>query len=502
VTSWYTDGITIHDVARPHNPVLVGSYDTYPQGSGPGFNGCWGVFPFFPSGAIVASDIQNGLFVFSPNYIRACYLEGIITDSLSGLPINGASITIQLLGVTQNSKIAGDYAMGTATAGTYTILISKPGYIDRTISGVVLTNGQLTTLNVALLPLTTFLYSGTVIDSVSSQPIPAAFINFQGNDTLFQAVADAAGNFTVNLFAGVYTVSAGKWGYRTNCILVSANDTSPQLNIAIAQGYYDDFTFDYNWQVSGSSPNAWERGEPIGTSTGGSAFANPEIDVTQDCNDKCFVTDNGGGGAFDNDVDNGNTLLTSPVFDATIYANPVISYYRWFTNYSAQGGAPNDTMIISITNGSTEVVLEKVTTASGPQAIWRYRTYSLASLITITNTMQLKINAEDYPQGNGLECAIDKFEITGQLLSGSNELNSASLIISPNPANDLVTINFGGQPPLAVSLQNIQGQLVKQVSILSSNQAQLMVGDLAPGLYLVSAKYANGSSTNLKFIKQ
>ena len=39
-----------------------------------------GEYILLPSGTIVASDIDNGLYVLSPTYIRACYLEGTITD--------------------------------------------------------------------------------------------------------------------------------------------------------------------------------------------------------------------------------------------------------------------------------------------------------------------------------------------------------------------------------------------------------------------------------------
>lgn len=94
ITSWYKEGVVITDVARPQNPIEVGHYDTYAQGSGDGFAGCWGVYPFLPSGTIVASDINNGLYVLTPTYIRGCYLEGIITDSVSNTVLNGALIEV------------------------------------------------------------------------------------------------------------------------------------------------------------------------------------------------------------------------------------------------------------------------------------------------------------------------------------------------------------------------------------------------------------------------
>ena len=62
ITSYYRDGVTIHDVSRPNNMVEVGRFDSSPL-SGNGFNGCWGAYPYFPSGNIVASDIEQGLFV-------------------------------------------------------------------------------------------------------------------------------------------------------------------------------------------------------------------------------------------------------------------------------------------------------------------------------------------------------------------------------------------------------------------------------------------------------
>ena len=39
-------------------------YDTYPDPDGRQFRGAWGVYPFLPSGNILVSDMQYGLFVF------------------------------------------------------------------------------------------------------------------------------------------------------------------------------------------------------------------------------------------------------------------------------------------------------------------------------------------------------------------------------------------------------------------------------------------------------
>ena len=76
VTSWYRDGVIVTDASRPYNLIEVGKYDTYPSGGGNGFDGCWGAYPLLPSGLVIASDIQSGLFVFRPNYQKGVLLRG------------------------------------------------------------------------------------------------------------------------------------------------------------------------------------------------------------------------------------------------------------------------------------------------------------------------------------------------------------------------------------------------------------------------------------------
>lgn len=62
--AYYHDGVQVFDISNPNDIELVAYYDTYPENTGyTGYEGCWGVYPFFPSGMIIASDMNNGLFV-------------------------------------------------------------------------------------------------------------------------------------------------------------------------------------------------------------------------------------------------------------------------------------------------------------------------------------------------------------------------------------------------------------------------------------------------------
>ncbi len=63
IVSYYEDGVQIFDISNPVAPQLVGYYDTYPDNGSTytGYEGCWGVYPYLPSGNIIASDIDYGL---------------------------------------------------------------------------------------------------------------------------------------------------------------------------------------------------------------------------------------------------------------------------------------------------------------------------------------------------------------------------------------------------------------------------------------------------------
>lgn len=60
----YTEGVHVFDVTDPTSPVQVAYYDTY-QPAQYGYFGCWSVYPYLPSGRIIASDMQTGLYVMA-----------------------------------------------------------------------------------------------------------------------------------------------------------------------------------------------------------------------------------------------------------------------------------------------------------------------------------------------------------------------------------------------------------------------------------------------------
>lgn len=506
IVSWYKDGIAIVDVSRPDNMIITGSYDTYPQGTGNGFSGCWGVYPYLPSGNLVVSDINNGLFVLTPNYIRGCYLEGLVTDTNTNAPLSNVVVKILGPSITKNTKITGLYKTGLATAGTYDVEFSKAGYVTKTISGVVLQNGVLTILDVQLNTVfPTITVTGTVVEAGTNNPIANATVYFENAQFNNTTTTNASGQFTIpGFFQGVYNLTVGHWGHRTYCSN-NQNVTGNPYNITLDKGYYDDFILDFGWTISGPSNNLWERGAPIATTTSQGQTANPGADVTGDCGTWAFVTDNGGGGAWDNDVDQGSTILTSPIFDATTYVNPFVSYYRWFFNGGTTNGAPDDSMKIYLSNGSTTVLIDALGPA-GSSSNWNLYVTPIAPYLTPTATMQLIVNVGDPgPVFNIVEGGLDKFEVLEAVgIDDNNSLSQIKLSASPNPFNNQVMITiYALEQRSTLQIFDMSGRLVEERMVTTLGNQNLLIGETwTNGVYMARLVSGENISSAIKLVKK
>ncbi len=443
ITSYYRDGVTIHDVTDPTNMVEVGNYDTSPAFMGDGFNGCWGVYPYLPSGLIIASDIENGLYVLGPTYTRASYLDGNVTDSLSSFAIDGVQINIVSTTTVTNTNIIGNYQAGLAIAGTYSVTYSKFGYESKTITGVSLTSGNTTTVNVELKPLPSFTLQAQVLETGTSIPVANAKVTIENASFSTTVQTDASGNITIaNFIEDIYGVYIAKWGYNQLCltnqtVMISNNPYTYELD----KGYYDDFRFDLGWTVSGNvSAGDWEKGVPNGT-TLGPVFSNPGNDSQTDCNDEAYITGNAGGNPGDDDVDNGITVLTSPTFDLSSYTDPYLNFDRWFFN-AGGGSFPNDSLVIELSNGINSAIVDAADASDPDMASWSSKQIEISSFITPTSTMQLTVRTMDDNPGHLVEAGFDKFRITEGVTNVTTTIWDEELSIYPNPFNTEISVSF------------------------------------------------------------
>lgn len=150
VTSYYTAGVQIVDASVPDILVETAYYDTSPH-KGDGYFGAWGAYPFLPSGHILVSDIEEGLFILGTDYPRASFLDVTVKDSLNGSTIIGAQVDLRQSGIQGTTDIFGQFRDGQRDSGTYNLVVSSPGYRNDTVV-VKMERGVIRSLSVALLP--------------------------------------------------------------------------------------------------------------------------------------------------------------------------------------------------------------------------------------------------------------------------------------------------------------------------------------------------------------
>ncbi|MEE2906767.1 MAG: hypothetical protein VX527_02945 [Planctomycetota bacterium] len=166
--------------------------------------------------------------------------------------------------------------------------------------------------------------------------------------------------------------------------------------------FQDDGSTDPGWTVSGdASDGLWERGIPAGGNNR----------PTTDCDailSWCWVTENtsGGGG----DVDDGETILTSPRIDASGVGS--VSYCYWYRNI---GGGPNvedDVFKVDISDddGSTWTNIQTVgPVGPGTEGAWSTEQTFFVDVdgFEANDQFRIRFNASDLNSVSRVEAAID-----------------------------------------------------------------------------------------------
>ena len=228
INAHYTEGVTLVDAHRPYNLVETGFYDTSVLPAGIPFGGVWGVYPYFNSGLIVASDIEEGLFILQPEYIRACYLEGTVKNEATGMGIFDAKIKIMGTDVTDSTSITGIFKTGYHQNGNYSVEVSADGCATKIYPDIVLENSVVTNLDATLdctlavsdMTPTDFLfdaqYDAAVHSIACNWQFPAGengivrLSNLQGA-ALQTLLVNNSGNTQINIAAlpkGIYLITA------------------------------------------------------------------------------------------------------------------------------------------------------------------------------------------------------------------------------------------------------------------------------------------------------
>jgi hypothetical protein len=489
--------------------VEVANFDTYlPDNNG--FNGAWGAYPFLPSGLILISDIESGLFVLEPTYIRACWLEGNITRSDDNTPLFGAQIEIVTTNVVDLSDLFGNYSTGFATAGTYEVIISKPGFASDTAT-VVLQNDSTSIVNAELNPLPSFTISGIVTDVETGEPISNAKVIINNDFFSFDHETAPDGSFVINeFFEGNYEIHIGKWGFVTMSEESENIDENNNLfNVELQAGYEDNFSLDLGWtETNTASQGDWERGMPIGIQPSGVPFyLSPNEDVPEDDGNSCYVTGN------TSDINNGvliggNARLTSPVFDLTAYENPSISFYTWYFNLNINTNNPgNDKFWVRISNGIETKTIATFFYEELAEISWLFTEIAVTEFIEPTAEMTVFFEAQTPGNFSTVsEAGVDNFKAFEGEVTGIKEdiIADAKLIASPNPSEDVFFIDYkfnNSSENATLRIYNLAGQMIEELAI-NNSEGRIKIGEqLQQGLYIIQLLSDNIPLKSIRLIK-
>lgn len=209
-------------------------------------------------------------------------ITGEVTDTATGKPIAGASVTANPGNYVTHTNDSGEYNLTLAAGTSYDLTTAEYGFQTGSQSGVTVTAGQATTENFALTPAPSGTLSGVVTDgSGHGWPLHAE-IAIPGYPEGGVWTSPYTGAYSVTLPQGSYTVtvSTDYPGYQSKQLQVTIKSKTISQNVSLdadraacaAPGYGPNgLTQDFTgwsgdtgrdgWSVSGT-PGGWRFGQP------------------------------------------------------------------------------------------------------------------------------------------------------------------------------------------------------------------------------------------------
>lgn len=390
----YTSGIRVFDIAGdPDSPDEIALFDTAPELSAETFNGLWSCYTGLPSGTILGSDIERGLFVWSFEPLR---IE-VPSAALTALDPNGETVAASI----------SEFSAGSLDASTVRLVVDGG--------------------------------SGPV-----SMPMTAAGAgDFSAEIPAFPCGTEVTWYITATTTSGIESTFPATAPVTPFVSLVGES---------VATVRYDNMQMDAGW-VGGlptdtANRGAWLRARPEGTD------AEP-TDGFPGNGKQCWFTGQAVvANNTDADVDVGFTTLLSPVLDLTGFEYPTIEYYRWYSNVLGQN-AQNDVFVVDISNdgGASWQPLEVVgPTGPGTEGGWVRAAFLVPEVIAPTSQMQLRFIASDFAPQNIVEAAIDEFRVFDTACAAP--IGTSYCVGEPNSTGSVGAID--GEGSVFLTLNNLE----------------------------------------------
>lgn len=195
-------------------------------------------------------------------------------------------------------------------------------------------------------------------------------------------------------------------GVVTNPSGGAASPSTAQIGVLGGITFDDNFDNDLGWSVQDVSESGatvdgtWERGEAAGGGTRGDPL------TCRGNLGSCYLTDNLSGNT---DVDNGSTILSSPVFEMPFGGS--IEYSYWLNDIPGGELGSEDFLSVEVATdaaGTNWTELRKYISAAN---VWRVDTIEVGVEIEASSTIRVRFIAADLSPGDVVEAGVDEFEV-------------------------------------------------------------------------------------------
>jgi hypothetical protein len=261
------------------------------------------------------------------------------------------------------------------------------------------------------------------------------------------------------------------------------------------------------WDITLPSPqdNAtagkWIVANPIG-----SKINNVQVQTDKDHTSgtgKCAVTGNATSSvsaAGSADVDAGRTSIQSPIFNLTNFKNPVVSYWRWFTNSQSATNPRKDLWKVYISENGGKTYNLYTDRTYEPDVSWRrqiaiIKDVKLGFQLDSVRFLFVALDSNISAGGTLIEAAIDDFEIYD--LAAPTAISDINMVadIYPNPTDNIVNISLGQiEKQVSISMVDATGKVVHQQNIFNTNSANINTRNIAAGIYFLRLSADNKQS--------
>jgi hypothetical protein len=256
-----------------------------------------------------------------------------------------------------------------------------------------------------------------------------------------------------------------------------------------------------------STSGVWIQAKPVGSFvSSGTLPCQPDMDHTTGTTGKCLVTGNASSTsstANTADVDgpsstlSGRTSVITPVFDISNFTEPIVEYYRWYSN--DRGSNPGlDYWQVMIKDSAASSWVFFVERTKKSDYAWRRRIFNVREYLPATTKFMMKFIAEDLSPGSTVEAAIDDFFLyDNAVINGIDNVSLSKASIFPNPANDEIFVTVPGSLQGMISLFDMAGKEIIMHEMKDGiKEYKLSTRAVAAGNYFLIIKTARSVQSN------